>query len=732
MTPITADDAFYVAPSAAGRRSAADQKEVKGFDLREIWALIYRSRYWIGAIFAVAVAGAILFTLLATPYYASSASIEVRQEAEKVLGTEADRESASSRMDAERFLQTQLDIIRSRAVATVVAENLGLFRGDGFLEAMKVNDTKTGRILSEREAHRDQVLKVLHDNLSVEYTGDTRIAVLTFTSPDARLAARVANGFADSYIRNSLERRASSSTYALDFLRRQLAEAQVRLQQSERDAIGYARQTRIVDASNAASGGSEQTQPQSLITAQLVQLNTAFAGATAQRIDAEQKWRTIAVLPLLQIPEVLSNQAVQELVQRRAQLQANYREQLASRQEDYPSVRQLAAQVKEISGQIDTLARSIRGSIQSQYDVAAAREREISSKLDALKSSTLFEQNQTIQLSILRRGADTNRQQYDALLKRYNSLNAESGVQTNNLTIVDRAEVMEKPSWPKLPISVGVALALALLASTAFVVGRAQIFDSIRTPHDVSDRMGMALLGVVPTTEDITQSLLDIKSPINEAISSISASLSLASANGTPRTIMFTSAQAAEGKSNTCYALARSFARLGKSVIIVDMDLRRPNAHKLLSLKNDLGVTSVLTGQTSLDQAIQPTDLPQLTLLSSGPVPPNPSEFVAGTGVNDLLNILMSRFDVVMVDSAPVLGLADAVLLSAQVVATVFVIESGRNSVRGAQHSIRRLTDAGGNVLGAILTKFDAVKLGYGAQSDYGYNYGYHYSSRSA
>ncbi|MGK6353910.1 GumC family protein [Sphingomonas sp. DT-207] len=720
----SATDAFHVASIANAKEAAA------GFDLREIWAAIYRSRYWIGVILVLALVGAVLYTLLATPYFSSSSSIEIRQEAEKVLGTEADRESASSRLDTERFLQTQLDIIRSRAVATTVAENLGLFRGNAFLEAMNADETAPSRILSQQEAHRENILKVLRDNVSVEYTGDTRIAVLTFTSPDARIAARVANGYADAFIRNSLERRASSSNYALDFLRRQLAEAQERLQQSERAALDYARRTRIVDASNAASSNS-QTQPQSLVTAQLVQLNEAFATATAQRIESEQKWRTTAALPLLNIPEVLSNPAIQQLINQRAELQAKYQEQLTNRQEDYPAVRQLAAQIGEINDQVRSLATSIRGSIRSQYDASVAREQQIEGKLDSLKNSTLSEQNQSIQLSILRREADTNRQQYDALLRRYNALNAEAGVQTNNLTIVDRAEVAERPSWPKLPLTFGVALAIAALVSAAAVVGREQLLDSVRTPQDVTDRLDLALLGALPVADDLKLDLQDVKSPSNEAINSIRASLALATAAGVPRSMMFTSTQAAEGKSSTCYALARSFARLGKTVILLDMDLRRPNAHHLFGVANEVGVTSVLTNQVSLDEAIHKTDVEGLSLITAGPVPLNPSDFIDGSGVPELIEELKRRYDIVMVDSAPVLGLADAILLSAHVEAIIFVIEANRNSIRGTQHAIHRIVDAGGSLVGAVLTKFDPVKLGYGGSSDYGYNYGYEYSSRS-
>lgn len=701
-------------------------------NLRDLWAVVYRSRFQILAILAACVVAALILNLLATPLYEGTATVEVRQEAAKVLGTEADQESAASKLDTERFLKTQVDIVRSRAVAQAVAQSLGLMRGDDFLDTMRVD--KDARVsdkikISPAEMQRERVIKALQDHLDVKYTGETRIIELTFTSPNADLSAQVANAYADAFIRNNLARKSSSSAYALDFLRGQLNEAQARLERAEQAAIDYARRTRIVDASNAAASsdnaGTNSARIQSLVTAQLVQLNRAYSDAVTARISAEQKWRSVEALPLMSIPDVLTNQAIQGLIAQRAEAEAERKSLLATKREDYPTVQAASSKMRELDGQIASLARSIRNSIRSEYQVAQANEQKLQDQINQLKTSTLTEQNQGIELSILRREADTSRQQYEALLRRYNELNAESGIQTNNLSVVDRAFVPFKPSWPKLPLSIVLGLIVGILISGGYILLREQIIMVIRTPDDVRTKLGMSLLGVAPRSDTIDADLADPKSPLSDAYNSIRTSLTLSSEHGTPSTLVLTSAQASEGKSVTSLALALSLSRLDKRVIIIDADLRRPNLHRLVKLANDRGMSGVLAGQLPLDQAIQTVMGGQIDAILGGEIPPNPTELINGDQMVRVLAELQKRYDVVIIDSAPVLGLADAVILSSLAQATLLVIESGRNSPKGMKSVLDRLRFSDGKIVGTVLTKFDPGKLGYGVGTDYGYSYAY-------
>ena len=722
--PIAASDGFNVV--------AVDEKApqaVKSLNLRELSAIIYRSRWWIVGIVTACILIAVAYSLLATKLYDASVSVEVREEAEKVLGTEADREATSGRGDMDRFLQTQLDIIRSRGVATAVAQSLGLFRGDEFFERMKVDapEAGSGSKVSLEEARRNTVIGLLKKYLKVEYTGNTRIAEIRFRSPDPELSARVANAYADNYIRNNLKRKFSSSTYALDYLRNQLQEAQRRLEKSEEDVLRFSRETRIVDASAATAGAPDNTRPQSLVTAQLVQLNQVYSTAMADRIEAQQRWERVANLSVMSIPEVLSNPAIQSLLSQRAQAQAVYKQQLQSHRDDYPAVRDARAQAMELNAQIASIANSIRTSIRTPYQVALAREQQVRSQLEQLKSSTLTEQNQGIQLSILRRQADTDRQQYESLLRRYNALSAEAGVQTNNLSVVDPADVSRAPSWPKLPLLLALAVAAGLVLSAIAIIVRGQLFDAVRTPDDVTDRLGLPLIGAVPMVTNAKGELVDPKSRMSEAYGSIRTALSFASEHGFPRTMMVTSTQASEGKSTACYALAISLARANRRVLVIDADIRRPNMHHMFDLPNDIGVTNVLAGQVSLADAKTSVASTSIDVLTTGGVAPNPSELIGSNQMQRLIDEAAEAYDIVLVDSAPVLALADAVILSARVEATVFVIESGRNTVRNVTGAAGRLLSADANIVGAILSKFDPGRLGYGAGSDYAYTYGYSY-----
>ncbi len=692
-------------------------------NLFEIWAAVYRSRWIVIAIFAACLGLAVVYSLLATRYYASSATIEIKQEAEKVLGTEADREGAASKLDPDRFLQTQLDIIRSRSTANAVAESLRLYRGNAFLKLMDVSEELANRgVLSDQEAKRELVIKTLQNHLSVQFTGETRLAILSFSAPDPRLAAQISNSYAQNFIRGNLARKLDSSSYALDFLRTQLAEAQARLERSERDAVTYARLKRIVDASDAASSG-QSSQPKSLITAKLVQLNTALAQASADRIGAQKKWEQTAAIPIMTIPEVLTNQAIQGMLQKRAEAETTYREQLSTRREDYPAVAQARSAVDTIGSQISIVARSIRSSIRNQYDVAREREVQLQRTLDTLKDDTLTEQNQSIQLSILRRDAETNRAQYDSLLKRFNELNAESGVQTNNLAIVDRADVPARASWPKTPLNLALGAVLGLLLSALVVIVRVQLFDAVRTPHDVTDRLGVPLLGTIPDQENLLAELRDGKSVASEAFSSIRTNLSLASAHGIPKTMMVTSAQQGEGKSSTCHGLALSFARQGRRVIIVDVDLRRPNAHRLFELENKIGLSHYLSGQATVDQVIRRTGVDNIDLITAGDIPPNPTEQLSGANFSAMIDHLGSQYDVVLFDAAPILGLADAVVIGHYVEVVLLIVESARNTIRGERSAIERLHQGRATIAGVILTKFNAASMGYGNSEYYGYNY---------
>jgi polysaccharide biosynthesis transport protein len=694
------------------------------FDFREIWAAIYRRRLAVTAITLGCIVIGIVATFLKTPIYRARATIQIDQEAAKVLGTEQTELSASIQ-DAQRFLNTQLDILQSRAVAQAVADELRLFDNAQFLEDIGYDPelARTGNADAEK---RDAVLVSMSENLSVSLPRDSRVATVQFDNPNADLAARITNSYVANFIRGNLQRRFDTTAYAREFLRDQLRQAQARLERSERAAVDFATRTRIIDPRMSADTESG-TPPSSLQTATLVQLNREQANAMAKRISAERRWAAARATPLMNLPEVLANPAVQELIEQRAQTRADYEQELSRHRSDYPTVRQLRARLSEIDAQVRTLANSIRDSVKADYDTALAQERGVRQQVENLKGVTLREQRTGIQLNILRREAETNRAQFDSLLRRYNQLEAESGVQSNNIAVVDRATAPLVPAWPKIPLNIAVAVLAGLALSAAYIFIGEHVFGRIRTPDDVSSRLGYPLLGAVPLASDsVGQELRDPKSGISEAFNSIRTALYLSTNSGLPRSLAFISAQKGEGKSSACYASAIAMGRAGARVVIVDLDLRLPNQHKLFGVSNDRGVSDILTNNATVDDVVSATDEKGVSLVTSGSIPPSPTELLASDKLKQMLGDLSSRYDVVVIDSPPVLGLADAVIISSLAQAVVFVVQSGRNAPRVVSGALGRLRQAGANVVGVLLQRFDPVTSGY---SYGGTNYQYKYSS---
>ncbi len=366
--------------------------------------------------------------------------------------------------------------------------------------------------------------------------------------------------------------------------------------------------------------------------------------------------------------------------------------------------------------------------MRSEYLAAVSAERSLQSRVDALKGDTMSEQDRSVGYNLLAREADTNRSLYDGLLQRYKELNAASGVATSNIAVIDLAEPPLGPSSPNLTRNLAFALLIGLLAAAAVVFLAIQADDTIRVPEDVEAKLGLPLLGVVPATDDPAAALADPKSPLSEAYNSLRSALMHATSEGLPPTLLVTSAQAAEGKTTTSQALAVALARLGKQVLLVDADLRRPAVHSLYGIANERGLSSLLTSADPAASAIVASPEPGLSLLPSGPIPPSPTELLGSLRFRALIDELAARYDTVIFDSPPILGLADAPALSALVDGVAIVVEADRSRRGGLKAALRRLRSMRPIVLGAVLTKFDAAHMANRYSDYYGSDY-YEYRS---
>ena len=287
-----------------------------------------------------------------------------------------------------------------------------------------------------------------------------------------------------------------------------------------------------------------------------------------------------------------------------------------------------------------------------------------------------------------------------------------------------------KPIWPRPLINAFLGAVLGFAVAAALAFAREKLDDSIRAPEDVERKLGLPLLGITPKPDsatDIDAELLDPHSSMSEAVYALRTSLELSTRDGVPQTLLVTSTRPAEGKSTTSQALAREFAQSGRRTVLVDADLRRPSVHHNFGIDNKLGFSTLLTSPTLVPGAIYKTEIENLSVIPSGPVPPSPPRLLNQDTLQRLFAELSNEFDLIVLDAPPVLGLADAPQLASSVEGALYVIEASGGSQGQTKAALRRLLSTGTNVIGAVLTKYDFRRVGYG---DYGYNEYYNYGGQ--
>jgi capsular exopolysaccharide synthesis family protein len=693
------------------------------FDLRYIAAAIRSNLLLISAIILVALGAALVVTLLDTPRYTANTTIQINDSSDRVIGENDDQTAQESNLyDVDRFLKTQTDILRSRGLAQRVAQKLKLQTRPEFYTAMESKAPGAG---ATAEGMRNQVVGMLQGNLKVTLPRDSRIVTISFESADPSMSAEIANAFAGEFIQSNLQRKFDSSSYAREFVSNQMAEAKQRVEQAERNLNDYSRSTGLIRTGDAAGENGEAATGGSVTSASLLQLNLAANQATADRVAAEGRWRAISSVPLLSSREVLGNSTVSSLMTNRATTQAELQRELSKHLEDYPTVREKRAQLAKLDSELQSAAQSVRNSIRAEMLAAQGTEQALLAKLESIKGESLREQDKNVQYGLLKREADTNRTLYDGLLKRYNELNATAGISSSNVSIIDGAERPTVPTSPNMFKNMLLALLIGvgLAALTLFV--KDQLDDAIRVPEDVESKLRLPLLGVVPkaTGRDPDSEMGDPKSPVSEAYNSLRAALLYSTSAGLPQVMLVTSAQSAEGKTTTSFATAASLARMGRKVALIDADLRRPSIHRRFGLANDRGLTDLLTSGDPVESAIQATPQENLFVIASGPIPPSPTELISSPRMEHVVQELARTYDVVVIDSPPILGLADAPALSALADGVIFVVESDRSRRGSLKTALRRLRAMRPILLGAVLTKFDPTRSGNRYSEYYGYQY---------
>ncbi len=702
------------------------------FDFRYVTAAIRANLLLIVAIISTALAIAVIATMLDTPRYTAKTSVQVNDSTAKVLGSsQEDLQQVNAYTDFDRDLKTQVEVLKSRGLAQRVAQKLKLAGNPQFFASQEIEGLAPG---TSPKAMGDLATSLVQGHLAVALPRDSRIVTISWESTDPRMSALITNTYAAEFIQADLQRKFDSSAYARSFISDQLAETKQRVEDSERALNAYSRQAGLIRTRDASSGGGEKeggsNGGSSVTTSSLIQVNAAANVATARRIEAEGELRAVTSASPLSTRQVQTNATVNSLLTEKSKVEASLQEERARHLDDYPTVKAKIQELASLNQQINQAAGNVVRSVRSQYQAALDTERRLANEVVRLKGDTLNEQDNTVQYALLQREADTNRQVYDGLLQRFKELNASSGISLSNISVIDTAEVPVGPSSPNLFKNLMAALVIGIGLAAVTVFFKDQFDDSIRVPEDVESKLQLPLLGVVPRShsDDPSDALLDPKSPISEAYNSLRGSLLYSTTEGLPHVMLVTSAQPSEGKTTSSIAIAASFARMGRSVLLIDADMRRPSLHRRIGYENERGLSSLLTSHDAISSATLPSGQDGLTFLPSGPIPPSPTELISTPRMEEILQAAAGAYQVVVIDSPPILGLADSPTLSALVDGVIFICEADRSRRGSLKMALRRLRAMRPVLLGAVLTKFDPLKAGNRYSEYYGYEY-YQYGS---
>lgn len=691
------------------------------FDPLKILFLALRYRVLIATMIGLAVVSGVVLTVMQTPVYQASARVEIVAQPARVL-QELD---VMGPMFDFRDMETAREKFISHALAERTVYQLGLADKPDFLypasgfsfwnlirRAFGLNPA-SGINEESPQARREIAVGRVLGGMSVNTVGETRLLKISYNNQNPGYAREVANQIARSYIDQQTNQTGEASNLARQFVQEQVQQVKERLQQSEQKLVNYAREVGITVT------GDEK----SLIVSNINAINAALSKAIEERLERDLMASQIALGRGESLNEVLSSDPLQKLRSTIAERKAEYQQKLATFKPDFPEMRQLQAQVRELERQYRDGVAVILDNIGMKRDEAIRREADLRAKLAELEKQQIAYEDKNIQYTILKREVDSNRSQYDSLMAKLNEIGVGAKLKTERATIVDLAEGAYQVE-PKLSRNLLMALALFLALGAIIIYILELLNNTFTNPDQIEKELGLPVLGILPRVEEkeLIESLTDPKSSLSESYRSLRTSIQFSGTESTPRTLMVTSSEPSEAKSTTSYKLALDFGALGKRVVIVDADMRKPSMHRKFGLDNTLGLSNLLTNSVrreDMPRTIRETGEDNVWIVRAGTIPPNPADLLSSTKMALLIEFLEERFDVVIIDSPPVIGLSDAPILSRIAQATLLLVSANNVSRKSAKSALKRLRAAGANIIGASMTKFTVGSLEY----NYAYKY---------
>ncbi|MDE2058416.1 MAG: polysaccharide biosynthesis tyrosine autokinase [candidate division NC10 bacterium] len=726
--------------------------------LRDYWRIIRKHRWIVLTFFAIIVTTATIYTFSLTPTYQATASLKIDYERPQILSFQEIGSPGHQNYGPE-FMGTQQKLLQSRSLAKRVIETLKASgqpilmsqESSGFAQMQSLVMAWITRLLSGRfskpiettepalteEQLSSRSVDTLLTMLTVEPIRTSNLVKISFTTPSPTLSSLLANTWAKAFIDHSLDMKYNATAQAGEWLSKQLQDVRDKLEQSEAALHEFVKRKQILTIG----------EKKDIVTTKLADLSETLTKSQGERIAREALYRQSETMRFDSIPAVLENSMISNLKAEYYKRDSEHRQLSETYKPGYSKMVRLRESMDQIKRQIEVEIARIVDAIKQDYEAALKKEQLLQAAVNEQKRLAITLNQELIQYDMLKRDVDTNRQIYAGILERQKQAGISQGLEASNVQIVDTAEAPLVPFGPNRTRNILLSIILGLTVA----IGMAFFFDyldnTVKQPEELERRLGIPSLALIPSLASATPRLgrgrrwrdagtgdhngrpifatvahSDLHSTLTEAFRTLRTSLLFSSAGSPPKSILFTSAQPAEGKTGLSINTAITLSQLGGSVLLIDSDMRRPSCHSPLELPLKPGLSDYLTGNADLVSIIKQTTVPNLHCIPAGTIPVNPAELLASPRTKDTIDLLSQRFDYIVVDSPPIFAVADALILSTVVKGVILVVHGGRTPREMVQRAFKNLIELNAPVLGAVLNNVDIRGNGYP------YYYHYHYS----
>jgi polysaccharide biosynthesis transport protein len=739
---------------------ASPVEDDDSIDLREYWRIIVKRRSLILSVLATVLVATLVATLLMRPEYRASVTLQINPEGARILSYADFEPSTTGGVGSQQFLTTQYGVLASRSLAEAVVRKHGLANHPELTGALRQRsilaelralaglfvgavqssgDSQAGDPVQTDGATAEEMrvraaTSRFRDRIEVQPERNSQLVQVSFVSFDREFSAQMANAVAREYIESTMQRRYDAGSDAREFLQEQLQEMRIALERSDWELADFARRVRVSDlAANqemAREGLRSLNDSLETVRKELVQL----AG-----------WRELVQQGRLDHLDPVANSATIAELQKRLLDAATEYASLSERfLDDYPTVAETLRRMELLRAEIVAERRRIADGILGRFETLRAQETALERALAQREERIMALNEQAVQYNILRREHETNREMYDGLLQRMKEIGVAAGVQESNIAVIDAAQVPGAAFRPVLTKNLAMASMLGLM----FGIGLALLLEfldrTVRHAEDVERLVDLPVMGLVPLVPAHDQGPEPRKvrlperalshysarrpdSAVSEAFRSLRTSLMFSTPEGMPRTLLVTSTSQGEGKSTTSTNLATVLAQNGSRILLIDADLRRPSLHRDFGLPRSPGLTNGIAQfeqGTGLDRSsIHSTDVEGLSVMPAGHSTPKPTELLSSSRLARVIAECRENFDYVIIDAPPILGLADAVVLSRMVGGVIVVVAAGRTGKENFRVAVRRLQQVQAPLLGVVLNRVDLNSPDYAYCSSEYYGY---------